>query len=70
VAFSGDGWPLVGEVAPGIQVFSGFSSPFVYVPPFARRLADRLTGQVEPDAAMILADPRRFDRDEPEDSQP
>jgi glycine/D-amino acid oxidase-like deaminating enzyme len=66
VAFSGDGWPLVGEVAPGIQVFSGFSSPFVYVPPFARRLADRLTGQVEADAAMILADPRRFDREDTE----
>jgi glycine/D-amino acid oxidase-like deaminating enzyme len=66
VAFSGDGWPLVGEVAPGIQVFSGFSSPFVYVPPFAQRLADRLTGQVEADAAMILADPRRFDRGDPE----
>jgi glycine/D-amino acid oxidase-like deaminating enzyme len=64
VAFSGDGWPLVGEIAPGIQVFSGFSSPFVYVPPFAQRLADRLTRQTQPDPAMILAEPRRFDRGE------
>jgi glycine/D-amino acid oxidase-like deaminating enzyme len=64
VAFSRDGWPLVGEVAPGIQVFSGFSSPFVYVPPFAQRLADRLIGKNQPDAAMILADPQRFDRGE------
>lgn len=60
IAFSGDGWPLVGEAAPGIQLFSGFSSPFVYVPPFAKRLARRLTEAKQPDKALTLADPRRF----------
>jgi glycine/D-amino acid oxidase-like deaminating enzyme len=60
VAFSLDGWPIVGELRPNIHLFTGFSSPFVYVPPFAQRLAQRLTGNPAPDKALILADPKRL----------
>lgn len=47
VAFSHDGLPIVGPVpqADGLQVFSGFSNPLVFVPPLAQRFAACCTGQ-------------------------
>lgn len=50
VAFSGRSEPLVGEMPqlPGLWLFTGFTHPFVYVPPLARRLARHLTGQADP----------------------
>jgi glycine/D-amino acid oxidase-like deaminating enzyme len=58
VAFSGDRLPLVGEVKPGLQVFSGFSNPLAIVPPLARRFAQAAAGQ--PDNLLPLVSPLRF----------
>jgi glycine/D-amino acid oxidase-like deaminating enzyme len=46
VAFSHDHLPLIGNFADieGIQLFSGFSSPFIYVPILAQRFADFVCG--------------------------
>ncbi|MFN3926930.1 MAG: NAD(P)/FAD-dependent oxidoreductase [Pseudanabaenaceae cyanobacterium] len=45
VAFTADGLPLVGKLKyPNLYVFSGFTSPMVYVPTLARRFADYLHG--------------------------
>ncbi|MBJ7899702.1 MAG: FAD-dependent oxidoreductase [Cyanobacteria bacterium RI_101] len=48
VAFNPSPYPLVGA-APGqenLYLFTGFSSPFCYVPPLARHFAQALTGQI------------------------
>jgi glycine/D-amino acid oxidase-like deaminating enzyme len=49
VAFTGDGLPLVGRLPPysNLYIFSGFTSPMVYVPPLARRFADHLMGAAD-----------------------
>lgn len=39
VAFTPDSLPLVGLVQTNIYLFSGFTSPFLYVPPLAQRFA-------------------------------
>ncbi len=46
VAFSNDALPLIGAIpnVEGVQIFSGFTSPLVLVPPLAKRFADYLTG--------------------------
>ncbi len=46
VAFSHDHLPLIGKFADieGLQIFSGFSSPFIYVPILAERFANFATG--------------------------
>ncbi len=46
VAYSHDGLPLVGKIPryEGLYVFSGFTSPMVYVPPLARRFAQFVSG--------------------------
>ncbi len=47
VAFSSDKLPLVGEVAEGVFVFSGFSNPLAIVPAIARRFARSQTGETD-----------------------
>lgn len=44
VAFSRDGLPWVGEVAPGtgLYAFTGFTSPFLFAPPLAQAFAQAL----------------------------
>ncbi|MEO0407455.1 MAG: FAD-binding oxidoreductase [Cyanobacteria bacterium P01_A01_bin.135] len=56
VAFSSDGLPLVGPVAPGsrVQVFSGFAGPFALVPPLAKRFAAQVAGSADPLLADLL----------------
>jgi glycine/D-amino acid oxidase-like deaminating enzyme len=46
VAFSPAGIALLGPIAPwtGFSLFTGFSSPFMYVPPLAQRYAQQLLG--------------------------
>ncbi|MEA5576487.1 FAD-binding oxidoreductase [Anabaena sp. UHCC 0451] len=47
VAFTSDKLPLIGAIpkVENIHIFSGFSSPFVFVPPLAERFAKSLSGQ-------------------------
>lgn len=47
VAFSGDRLPLVGALphCQGVYLFSGFSNPFAFLPPIARRFARSIVGQ-------------------------
>jgi glycine/D-amino acid oxidase-like deaminating enzyme len=61
VSFSRDGKPLVGSVPglTGLQVFTGFSSPFVYVPPVAERFAKAVVGPG--DDLLVGFRPGRFD---------
>ncbi|ASC70682.1 4-methylaminobutanoate oxidase (formaldehyde-forming) [Halomicronema hongdechloris C2206] len=60
VSFSRDGLPLVGPVAnvTGVQVFTGFSSPFALLPPTAQRFAAWATGK--PDDLIKQMTPARF----------
>jgi glycine/D-amino acid oxidase-like deaminating enzyme len=60
VSFSRDRNPLVGPVPgiSGLQIFTGFSGPFVYVPPIAERFAKAATGQ--PDDLLEAFAPGRF----------
>lgn len=60
VAFSGDRLPLVGALPQieGLYVFSGFSNPFAFLPPTARRFAQSLAG--EPDGLLAQLVPTRF----------
>ena len=62
VSFSRDGIPLVGGVpgVTGLQVFTGFGSPFAILPPTAARFVRWLTG--EADALIEQMQPSRFDR--------
>jgi glycine/D-amino acid oxidase-like deaminating enzyme len=50
VAFSQDSLPLIGTVpdSENIHIFSGFTSPMVYVPTLARRFAAVATGECDP----------------------
>ena len=52
VAFNTEGIALVGAIAPwsGLSLFTGFNSPFLYVPPLAQRYAQQLLGA--PDAVI------------------
>lgn len=60
VAFSSDGLPLIGAIpnVEGVQIFSGFTSPLVLVPPLAKRFADYLAG--EDDEIVRQLSPSRF----------
>ncbi len=50
VAYTDHPMPLVGELPalPGLVLFTGFTHPWVYVPPLAQRLASSLTGAIDP----------------------
>ncbi len=50
VAFSAQTLPLVGEIPnlPGLVLFTGFTHPLVYCPPFAQKLAKHLNGTTDP----------------------
>ncbi len=60
VAFSNDSLPLVGSLQDyeNLHLFSGFTSPTVYVPTLAKRFAAYATGQI--DEIMPLLSPKRF----------
>ena len=60
VAFSHDHLPLIGKFADieGLQIFSGFSSPFIYVPILAERFANLATGTK--DDMINKLSPERF----------
>ncbi len=62
VAFSGDRLPLIGALPAltGLHLFSGFSNPFVLVPPLAQRFAKHVTGS--PDPILAPLSPDRFVR--------
>jgi glycine/D-amino acid oxidase-like deaminating enzyme len=59
VAFCPDGLPLVGPLAPGLWVFSGFRGAFAQVPVLAPLLAAALGGR-EPEAQAAEAALRRL----------
>jgi glycine/D-amino acid oxidase-like deaminating enzyme len=60
VAFSSDNLPLVGSLKEyeNLYLFSGFTSPTVYVPALSRRFAAYAKGQ--PDDIIPLLSPQRF----------
>ena len=60
VAFSSDNLPLVGAVNgyENLHLFSGFTSPTVYVPALSKRFASHLTGKT--DTIIPLLSPQRF----------
>ncbi len=59
VAFSHDSLPLIGAVADNIHIFSGFTSPFIFVPPLAKRFAQsQSSGQT--DLLISQLSPHRF----------
>ena len=60
VGFSRDRNPLVGPIpdVTGLQLFTGFSGPFVYVPPIAERFAKAAAGQE--DDLLSSFSPGRF----------
>jgi glycine/D-amino acid oxidase-like deaminating enzyme len=60
VAFSQDSLPLVGAVPDfdNIHIFSGFTSPMVYVPTLARRFAAFAAGKQDPIITQLS--PQRF----------
>jgi glycine/D-amino acid oxidase-like deaminating enzyme len=60
VTYSRDGLPLAGPVPglEGLHLFTGFSSPFVLLPPIAHRFAHWVTGT--PDALIEQMQPQRF----------
>ena len=66
VAFSPDSLPLIGKVAgniagniaENIYLFSGFTSPFVYVPTLAKRFALSVSGNFDPLISQLS--PQRF----------
>lgn len=62
VAFSRDGLPLVGELGPGsrLYLFTGFSSPFVYVPPMAQAFAAAAVSATWADSPLAAVSPDRF----------
>lgn len=65
VTFSRDGLPLAGPV-PGLEnlhLFTGFSSPFVLLPPIAQRFAQWVTGTADP--LIDQMQPQRFQHPEP-----
>ena len=44
----------------GLSLFTGFTAPFVLVPPLAQRLAEALVGKA--DAGLTALQPGRFSR--------
>ncbi len=58
VAYSHDGLPLVGKIPryEGLHVFSGFTSPMIYVPPLARRFAQHASGNKDEIVVQLLPD--------------
>lgn len=60
VAFTRDNLPLVGPLSSveGVHIFSGFTSPFVLLPPIAVRFARWLNGK--PDSMIEQMLPERF----------
>jgi glycine/D-amino acid oxidase-like deaminating enzyme len=60
VSFCRDRKPLIGPIPgiTGLQLFTGFSSPFVYVPPVAERFAKAIVGQE--DELLSAFSPGRF----------
>ena len=60
IAYSADDLPLIGAIPnqEGIHIFSGFSSPFAFVPPLARRFANYVAG--ENDKIIQQLSPTRF----------
>lgn len=60
VSFSKDNLPLIGNIpqSNNIHVFSGFSTPLVFIPPLARRFANYLTGNE--DEIILEFSPQRF----------
>jgi len=61
VAYSHDGLPLVGRIPKyqGLYLFSGFTSPMVYVPPLARRFAQSAKGADDSIMPQLIPDPYR-----------
>lgn len=62
VAFSSDQLPLVGAFPEleGIHIFSGFTSPFVFVPPLAQKFANYAAGDRDPIISQLS--PARFSK--------
>lgn len=62
VAFSRDGLPFVGEMGLGsrLYLFTGFSSPFVYVPPMAQAFAAAAVSETWADSLLRAVSPDRF----------
>ncbi|MDY7008845.1 MAG: FAD-binding oxidoreductase [Cyanobacteriota bacterium] len=60
IAYSADDLPLIGAIPnqEGIHIFSGFSSPFAFVPPLAKRFANYVAG--ENDEIIKQLSPHRF----------
>jgi glycine/D-amino acid oxidase-like deaminating enzyme len=60
VSFSSDNLPLVGSLNEyeNLHLFSGFTSPTVYVPTLSRRFAAHASGQI--DSIIPLLSPTRF----------
>ena len=60
VSFTADSLPLVGPLPSlaGLSLFTGFTAPFVLVPPLAQRLAEALVGKVDP--GLTALQPGRF----------
>ena len=60
VAFTRDSLPLVGPLGEveGVHIFSGFTSPFVFLPPIAVRFVQWLNGNPDPIIEQML--PGRF----------
>jgi len=60
VAFSGDNLPLIGAVQgyESLNLFTGFTSPTVYVPTLSQRFAKYVKG--EPDQIIETLSPQRF----------
>ncbi|MBD2189612.1 NAD(P)/FAD-dependent oxidoreductase [Pseudanabaena mucicola] len=60
VAFSSDGLPLIGSLKKyeNLHLFSGFTSPTVYVPTLSKRFAENIKGKS--DEIVALLSPQRF----------
>ncbi len=62
VSFSRDGLPLVGLPygSSNVHLFTGFTTPFIYVPPLARRFAAAAVGGKQEDGILAQVSPRRW----------
>jgi glycine/D-amino acid oxidase-like deaminating enzyme len=60
VAFSHDSLPLIGSVSDNIYIFSGFTSPFLFVPPLAQMFAQSVIDEFEGDRLISDLSPHRF----------
>jgi glycine/D-amino acid oxidase-like deaminating enzyme len=57
VAFTSDSLPLIGEITDNIHIFSGFTSPFLFVPPLAQRFVESLSDESD---RLAQLSPNRF----------